>query len=228
MNSLARLATITGATFAALAFSCTAHSNAITSHMYNEAGQVFDSMLQSATTEYLYFRAQDTVHLTAIEAFGEPLTHTQDSSDFRWQIFHTTSTWDTQNGNGDRLYYEQFFLPDNGRTTYSRNLNVFLEAGEYYRLSFQVSNMTWAQPFYTNDSLAPFTSSSGLFTIFGYGNPPVGPLPSRSYAFSLVTQSVPEPGTLLLIVPALLLFTLRRTGSQPNASSDRKRLRPAA
>jgi len=193
--------------------------------LFIENNPEVDLLQTTPGTEYVYFQALRSVKLVDLIVFGEPVGYIQGVSDFRWQLFKTTPDWQTPNGNADRLFFQQVFFNDAGRADYETPADVMLRARSHYRLSFQVSNVNWIQPYHTiAEDAAPFTTDDGRFLVYGFGQPPVGPLPFRTPTYSLRIQAVPEPSTLLLLFACVLFgFAAYSHGTTSERGRNRAR-----
>lgn len=180
-----------------------------TTMLYQEENRQFDSLRLAGNTDFLSFQSLSRVELVEFVTFGEPVNYSP-TPHFALQLFRTTPDWDTPNGNGDRIFGVinnagvQFFYPDLGRAEYSFPIGVILEKDAYYRLSLQNVHGDWIQPFHTIETLAPFTTSDGLFQVFGIGAAfSGGPFPTRSSTYLFRTQTISEPTTLAIFALGL-------------------------
>ena len=176
------------------------------SDLYPTSGTPTDYPMVSGQTQFVFFEAQQTVILNSISVFGEPVVVTS-ASDFRFQLFHTDSNWDTPNGNGDRLFHEQVFFTDIGSGTYTVQTDHFfgtpavitLKEGERYRLSFQISNceLNLPQYLFPNPS-TPYLTDDARFTVSGAGGFWGYPKFDNLQSYTLGTTTVPLPSAVWL------------------------------
>jgi len=204
---------------AMLAFAGVAEAGAVsTSDLFPEDTTPTDYLLTPGQTRYVFVESVETVVLDSISAFGEPVGGNA-SRDFRFQLFHTDANWDTPNGNEDRLFYEQVFFTDIGRATYTVDTDHFfgtpttilLEAGERYRLSFQVANTQWNLPQHdVADPTNPFGTQDERFLVHGAGHHVAYSSRDKLFTFSLTTSTVPLPASAWLGLGLLGVLGLAR------------------
>lgn len=181
------------------------------SNLYQQDNVTGTLRQEQPTTMYMFFQAQESLQLTGISVYGEPLNYHAETSDYRWQLFKTTAAWQTPNGNDDRLFYSQVFIDDHGETDYFTPLDVMLEKGSFYRLSFQVSNVDWNQTYHEiTESSAPFFTSDNRFLVYGFGHSWEVPGTRYTADYSLITSAVPEPKSILLFGFGLCLMLVFR------------------
>ena len=186
------------------------------------------------TGVYSFFKAEQSFKLSEVVYSGEYLgaLFPPSTGYFFSQLFETTETWETPNGNGDRLFYAQIDFPSSspGANELIVPLDIKLKANTYYRLSFQPANVVWSQTYYQNEnSTEAFDSPDGRVSIFGSafygaGGLPIGaalvPITLETPAFSLRTDPVPEPSTVVLFAAGLIILGvayLRRRRSRYTA-----------
>jgi len=173
------------------------HASEISAPLYRAQDPEISFAMLEGQTWFLFIQAQNDMALKGIDISGTVSSYVQNSSDFRWQVFRTTSAWQTPGGNADRLFYTQELFDYQEDGTYSTPMDVQLAAGAYYRLSFQISNVGWIQPYrYDLDSIEPFMTSDDMISVFGFSNVAIGPSASRMPLVTLMIDSqmpsVPE------------------------------------
>jgi hypothetical protein len=152
---------------------------------------------------YVYFQALANVEVISLSVLGEPFNYSS-ASYYRWQLFKTTFDWQTPNGNDDRLFYSgQIYFQDIGRGEYTADVgdgtgsivnSKVLEAGSYYRLSFETVSLDFHSQAVRAFSDLPFTTSDGLFYIFGTSAVAIGPQSSSTFPwFSITTVPISVP-----------------------------------
>jgi hypothetical protein len=146
-------------------------------------------------TIYVYFQALANVEVISLSVFGEPFNYSS-ASYYSWQLFETTFDWQTPNGNDDRLFHiGQIYFQDIGRGEYTADVgdgtlpivnSKVLEAGSYYRLSFATVRLDFHSQTMRAFSDLPFTTSDGLFYIFGTSGA-AGPQPISHFPWLSIT-----------------------------------------
>jgi hypothetical protein len=201
------------------------HASEISAPLYRSQDPEISFAMSEGQTWILFIKAQNDIALKGIDISGTVSCYVQNSSDFRWQVFQTTPDWQTPGGNADRLFYTQEFFDYQEDGTYSTPMDVQLAAGAYYRLSFQISNVGWTQPYgYDLDRTDLFITGDDMISVFGFSNVAIGPITSRMPLVTLridqQTPTVPEPNGLIFfgLGFGLILVTqwIRRKGFIPS------------
>lgn len=180
----------------------TANAAPVTSAMYQSTIPDSPIVFHDGASWYLYFEAMQTTILKGVEFRGQPATDLPLNSNdqIRWQLFQATSTWQTPNGNDDRLFSSLTQFPENlSLTQYMTPIfdpptqtfcgglsnplglgncpaNLVLQQGSYYFLSLQITGPdNWFLQSYLNSGPGAFLTTDGLFLVDGYNSLPFGP-----------------------------------------------------
>ena len=178
--------------------------NAALIDMYDPA-DIERQFLMSGETRYVAFQALQDVQLEGVTNSGNPVDPIINAA-YTYQLFQTDENWVATNGNDDRLWISQGQVNDLGGTD---QIDVTLEAGGYYRISF--STREWLQDIFTRGydggtdplRVSPFTTTGDVFNVVGPGVRANGN-DFMALTFEVSAISVPAPPVILLFLTGLI------------------------